>query len=72
MANGRHCGVGVGLRLSRDEARRLDDLARATGRSPAGVLCALVRYASPRDPELLERLREGVPITMEATVHEPA
>lgn len=72
MANGRHCGVGLGLRLSRDEARRLDDLARAVGRSREGVLCALVRFASPRDPELVQRLREGAINLEGATVHEAA
>ena len=49
--------VGTGLRLSKGEAKRLDRLARATGRSKNSVMRALVRLARVSDLEMLALLR---------------
>lgn len=57
MSNARHSGLGFGLRLTRAQLRRLEELARVTGRSPAGVVCRLIEATSPRDPEVVERIR---------------
>ena len=57
MGNGRSEGVGLGIRLSRAEMRRLDELARVTGRNPAGVIRALLATASPRDEDLVSKLK---------------
>lgn len=59
MANSRRDGVGLGLRLSRAEHRRLQELARATGRSEAGVLRRWLQVASARDEDTLAMLRDG-------------
>lgn len=59
MANGRHEGVGLGLRLSRQEHRRLEELARASGRSPAGVIRRWLQATSARDEATIAMLREG-------------
>lgn len=57
MSNARDYGRGFGLRLTRAQLRRLEELARVTGRSPAGVVCRLIEATSPRDPEAVERIR---------------
>ena len=49
---------GLGIRLTRQEMRRLDSLARATGRSKNGVIRALVRLAQPRDLDMLAIIRQ--------------
>ena len=50
--------VGYGLRLTKSEMKRLDALARATGRSKNGVIRALVRLAQVRDLETLTLVRQ--------------
>lgn len=57
MANSRGEGVGLGLRLSRDEYRHLERLAQATGRKPAGVVRLLITGTSLADSEALAKLR---------------
>jgi len=59
MANGRRSGLGFSLRLGHEEMKRLDTLARACGRSREGTVCALLRWASARDVDLVRRLREN-------------
>ena len=49
--------VGLGIRLSHEEDRRLDELARRTGRTKGAVLRALIRLASARDETNLELIR---------------
>ena len=49
--------IGMGVRLSKTESKRLDALARATGRSKGSVIRALVRLAQPRDLDMLTLLR---------------
>jgi len=56
---------GMGVRLSKKERRKLDELARATGRSKGSVIRALVRLASARDMNALSIIREEQ-ATMEA------
>jgi len=51
--------VGLGIRLSREEHRRLEELARATGRTPAGVIGRWLRAVNVRDAATLAMLREG-------------
>lgn len=50
--------VGYGLRLTKAEMKRLDALAKATGRSKNGVMRALVRLAQPRDLDMLSIIRD--------------
>lgn len=52
--------VGLGFRFGVDEVSRLDALARATGRTRASVVRALVRLASPRKEGDLVLLREAL------------
>ena len=49
--------VGIGIRLTPKEYRRLEELAENTGRKPAGVVRRLIRMSSPRDEEVLAKLR---------------
>ena len=56
---------GMGVRLSKKVRRKLDELARATGRSKGSVIRALVRLASARDMNALSIIREEQ-ATMEA------
>ena len=58
--------VGTGLRLSKAEAKRLDRLARATGRSKNSVMRALVRLARVSDLEMLALLRDTQKIMEDA------
>ena len=57
--------VGLGIRLSKSESKRLAALARASGRSKNSVIRALVRLAGPRDVETMGLLRQASTI-MEA------
>ncbi len=57
MANSRREGVGLGLRLTRDEWRHLERLAQATGRKPAGVIRLLIAGTTLGDSEAMARLR---------------
>ena len=59
MARGRDQGIGFSLRLTRAQYQRVEELARVTGRSPAGALCRLIEVTSPRDPAILERIRSA-------------
>ncbi len=52
-------GVGLGIRLTRSELRRLEALAEATGRKPSGVIRALIGITTLDDRETLERIRSG-------------
>jgi len=58
--------VRTGLRLSKAEAKRLDRLARATGRSKNSVMRALVRLARVSDLEMLALLRDTQKIMEDA------
>ena len=51
--------VGTGLRLSKAEMKRLDQLAQATGRSKNSVMRALLRLAQPRDLDMLTVIRDA-------------
>jgi len=48
---------GIGVRLTKSEARRLEELARYTNRSKNNVIRCLIRLASPRDGQVLELVR---------------
>ena len=53
-------GIGLGLRLTSSELRRLDVLAKATGRTRSAVVRGLLRLASARDVDGLQLLRESL------------
>jgi len=57
MASVRDEGLGFAIRLTRAELRRLEELGRLTGRTPAGVVRALIAAHSPRDAAALECLK---------------
>jgi predicted transcriptional regulator len=50
--------VGMGVRLSRSEARKLEELARRTGRSKGAVLRVLLRLADARNESDLTLIRK--------------
>ena len=49
---------GIGVRLTKSEARRLEELARYTNRSKNSVIRCLIRLASPRDGQALELVKQ--------------
>lgn len=48
---------GMGIRLTKSEMRKLEELAKQTGRSRNSVIRCLVRLASARDTNTLELIR---------------
>ena len=48
---------GLGVKLTHAEYRRLEELAKQTGRSKNNVIRCLIRLASPRDGQVLELVR---------------
>jgi len=56
VSNGRGQGRGLGVRLTRAEARRLEALAEATGHTPEGVVRRFLQTARG-DPDMVARLR---------------
>lgn len=48
---------GMGIKLTRSEHRRLEELAKRTGRSKNQVVRALLRLATVRDNEVLQLVR---------------
>jgi hypothetical protein len=49
---------GVGLKLTKTEARKLDLLARQTGRSKNSIMRCLLRLANAGDDETLRLIRQ--------------
>jgi len=49
---------GIGVRLTKSEARRLEELARYTNRSKNNVIRCLIRLASVRDAQTLELVKQ--------------
>ena len=60
--------IGLGVRLSRAELRRLDELAQATGRNRNAVLRALIATTSARDGETVRNLQEKIRVLEAADV----
>jgi hypothetical protein len=56
MSNSRQLGVGLALRLSKGERRRLEALAEATGHTPEGVVRRFLQTVRG-DQEMVARLR---------------
>jgi len=52
--------MAIGVRLGREEMRRLEALSRATGRTKSAVVRGLLRLASARDADGLQLLRESL------------
>ena len=49
---------GLGIKLTKSESRRLEELAKQTGRSKNSVIRCLLRLASARDANALELIRD--------------
>ena len=51
-------GVGLGIRLTRSELKRLDELAQAMGHTRTQVIRVLINATSPRDNETVRNLTD--------------
>jgi len=61
--------IGLGIRLSREEHRRLQHLCQRTGRGKGEVLRALIRLACSRDETNVQLIQQECRKSEDAHVH---